>query len=163
MSRHRPRLLHIAQNEFPSILYDLQQGTATIPLQQACLKLAKVVQVLLYDHLHDQEGEARAAHSLAANPPAPAPVAPAPAAAPSAPVITPQQSPASSSGLPPLDTDPQSIASAANVVQIPGLPPVEIDPSVTNVVVTPQGSRVIAGPGAPGAEPPKDPSGLPAL
>ena len=162
MSRHRERLLHIAQNQFPTLLYDIQQGTATIPLQQAVLKLAKIVQVLLYDHLHDQEGERRAVQSLTVNPPAPAPAAPAPIAAPPAPVITPQQSPATISGLPPLDSDPQSVVSA-NIVQIPGLPPVEIDPNVTNVVVTPQGSHVIAGPSTPKTEPPRDSNGLPPL
>jgi hypothetical protein len=167
MSKHRDRLLRIAQNEFPTLLYDVQQGTATIPLQQAVLKLTKIVQVLLYDHLHDQEGERQAIQSLT-SPSSPAaapalPKTPAPATAPPpAPVLTPQHSPAAGSELPPLDTDPQSVASA-NVVQIPGLPPVEIDPNVTNVVVTPQGSHVIAGPSAPKTETIKDSSGLPPL
>lgn len=157
MSQHRQRLLQIAQKEFESLLYDLAQATAVIPLQQCCLKLAKMVQVLLHDHLLDQN---EVMQGRTANPasgeqsPAPA----APSLGPQAPHTT------ASDSLPALENDPRSILPGGSVV-IPGMPPVDIDPNAMNVVVTPTGSRVVGGPGASPATPanPADPNGLPPL
>lgn len=155
--QHRSHLLKYAQTEYESLLYDLAQATAVIPLQQCVLRLAKLVQRLLHDHLLDQNSVMQGKE---ANPTAEKTPAAPPVLAPQAPHTSPSDS------LPDIGNDPRSVL-PGNTVQIPGLPPVDIDPKVTNVVVTPLGSKVVAAPSvsptnaAPAA--PADPNGLPPL
>jgi len=146
-TKYQDRLTTIAKKELPEVLYDVNQATAVMPLQQCCRKLAHMLQLLLHDHLLLLNQLDQGARTEAPSP-APAPVV----APPPAPVLTPQAVPplALEASLPAVDADPVSAASN-NVVSIPGMPAVDIDPNKINVVVTPQGTQVIAVPNAPAA------------
>lgn len=136
MSKHLPQLVKFAQ-ELPSLQYDLQNASTIYNLRDVSSRLFNIVSYMLHDVILDAyasmtPAEASAAASRALPASAPSPLhAPVPAQATG---VLPQ---------PPTITGP-----SLGMPSIPGIPDgIVATPGAMNVVVTPQGTRVMA-PGA---------------
>jgi len=146
MSHLLPNLLQIARVEMPSLQHDIQNASTLFTLQSATQRLYNVVAHILHDVLIDAETRSdpalNASIATVVPPPAPRP-APAPAIG----------------GLLPLSLVSQPVMGTA---VMPGMPDMTVEAGVTNVVVTPQGTRVIGPQGGPAVTlPPNTPVSLP--
>lgn len=131
-------LIRLAQAEMASLQFDLQNASTHFSLQAATQRMFNVMINLLYFAVEEAYQEPASAQ------PAPAP-APVPVSRPVAAVATlPMLPPAPLVGMP-------SPSSAPTM----GLPPdAPIQPGITNVFVTPQGTQVVAASGASATLPP---------
>jgi hypothetical protein len=157
--KYLKEMVHFAQHEMPSLKYDLQNASTHFALQAATQRLFNAFGYVLHTVIlsaYDDLPQATPASppqvvpsQMVPSQMVPAtPILPATrlvAAAPPAPqpqLVVPGAFPQ----LPPPPAVEQPSCSAP--VQIPGTPDVPIQPGVTNVIVTPQGTRVVAASGA---------------
>jgi hypothetical protein len=139
-------LVDFAQREIPLLNYDFQNASTHMTLQAATQRLFNVTTYMLHHLIHAayEEGGTPAA----APAPAPAPVAPPVRVAPPAPVAP------SPAGFPRLPSPSPISQPAANATAVEGYPEATVQPGVTNVIITAQGTRVVAPSGAASVVPP---------
>jgi len=147
MSKYLPELLKIAKTNLPNLQYTVQNASTTLALREAVEQLFHITWTLLAHCIEENASQLRNPRGPIAPAPTAAPIAPAPAT----PVVAPRVVPADAvdailSSLPP----PPHLAppAPAPVGVAPGLPNPDIQPGVTNVVITSQGTQVIAPTGA---------------
>lgn len=161
-NKYLTELIRIAREDMPALEYTIQNGSTTLALREAVEKLFNAVRVLMYHVI--TESVPQRTQSTSPGPIAPAPTA-APTVAPSPPVAVPVARPvalpvpsASDAFLPPLPGTAAHAASQNPV--IPDVPNASIQPGVTNVVITSQGTHVVAPSGARAVLPPGAPVDL---
>jgi hypothetical protein len=135
--KYLKELIQYAQVEIPLLKYAFQNASTHYALQEACQKQFGLITYMLHHVILSAYDGAPAA------PPPPAPVVVAP---PPPPPPAPRQSP---SGHLPTLPDPAMIEQPSIApTQMAGMAEVNIVPGTTNVIITPQGTRVIAPTGA---------------
>jgi hypothetical protein len=145
MSQYLATLVKIAQEDMPSLQYDIQNASTQFTLLAGVQRLFNVVAYLLHHTIEDAYANMGA--PIVATRPTAAPQAPAPQApqAPQAPIPAASHVPVMYAGMlprPQLIAQPNPIATPT-----PGMP--SMAPSgVANVMITPQGTQVIPPAGA---------------
>lgn len=145
-------LVDFAQKEIPLLNNDFQNASTLYALQAASQRLFNLTTYMLHHLIHAAyEGGS----SPAAPPAPPAPPAPVVAPTPPAPAFV------APSGMPRLPS-PSLISQPVPVAatNIPGSPELNIQPGVTNVVITQQGTKVVSADGAITMVAPGEPVGL---
>jgi hypothetical protein len=136
-------LVHIAQTELPQLQYDLQNASTHMTLQAACQRLFNIVTYVVYHQITSasEQGNVAASQMPPSRPaPPPAPPAPAPQMAPQmAPAFHPMVPTAAPLPPPPMIHQPATMPSAA----LSDAQGANIQPGVTNVIITAQGTRVL--------------------
>jgi len=139
-------LIDFAQREIPTLQYDFQQASTLYSLQSACQRQFNILTHMLHHIIY-------AAYENGVAPTAP----PTPVAQVLAPVVAPPPpahitAPMIAPALPPPSAIPQPALSPA--ADLAGTPNVDVQPGVTNVIITPHGTRVVAPTGAATVLPP---------
>jgi hypothetical protein len=144
-------LIDFAQKEMPLLKNDLQNASTQYSLQAATQRLFNVLNYLLQHAIYSAY-EAQSPEGPAAAPVAP--VAPAPVVQPPVPTAPTEQHfapvhhtptrPATPGSLPVLPPPTAISQPTLAPSQLSGMPEVTIQPGVANVVITAQGTRVIA-------------------
>ena len=134
-------LVQHAQVEMPLLNNDLQNASTLYALQAATQRMYNLMGYMLHHMIHAAY-EANAGQPMPAPAPAPVPV-PAPAPAPATMPMT--YGVGGLPSLPPPNMISQPVPTAPT---IPGMPDITVQPGVANVIITPQGTRVIAPSGA---------------
>ena len=141
-------LIRIAKVDLPSLQYDFNNASTLYALQAACQRLFNITGYLLYQAIHEAT-EQKGTQPLAAQ------VAPTPAPAPvSVPLISEpvfQLPIAQHDSLPPPPFITQPVAAPSAMPDDSG---VTIQPGITNVMITAQGTRIVAPSGAATVLPP---------
>lgn len=159
-SKYLPELVRIAKTDLPALQYTVQNASTTLALREAVEKLFQITWTLLAHCLEETAAQMKTTRGPIAPAPTAAPIVPAPAPTPVvAPRINPTDAMDAVMASLPL---PAHLAPAAPtpIAVAPGLPSPTIEPGVTNVVITSQGTQVIAPTGARAILPPGSPVDL---
>ena len=148
MSKHLPELIRIAKQDMPSMRHDV--GNAVNPLAQRPViqKMFDILEILLHHTIHESVDRVMASQAASSAPVA-VPVT-APVAVPIVQRAPRQAQPIDPLGLPPLSSTSQP-PQAPPLTAVPDAP---IQPGMTNVFVTSQGTKVISPTGAQTILPP---------
>jgi hypothetical protein len=153
MSKHLPKLIKIAQEELPTLHNDALNATGPYQLREVVVNLVKIVTYVVQDIILDAYAAKTQPSQPSTVPPplAPSPTRQLPVARPfpfppqvASPQILSHPSPQPAPGLPRLPPPPdvaQPVPVAAAPASIPG--DVPIQPGVTNVIITSQGTTAI--------------------
>lgn len=153
-TKYLRELVDFAQKELPQLGYELQNASTVYALQAATQRLYNVTTYMLHHIVHAayEQGGAPAAPPA---PPAPAPVA---VPVPPAPVFVAPSVQTGLPALPPPSLITQPIPGAQSTITTAG--DVPSTPGVANVIITPQGTKVVAPSGVATMVPPGEPVGL---
>jgi len=154
-------LVEFAQKTIPELEYSFRNASTHYALQDACQKQFNVISYMLH-HIIYAAYENGVLPAAPVNPPAPPPMlvaAPPPPPAFATPIGAPALPPPAIISQPAL----------ASPTSLDGAPVVDVQPGITNVIITPQGTRVVAPSGAATVLPPGEhvdlaaASGIPVL
>ena len=136
-NKYLRELVDFAQREVPLLNTDLQNASTQYALQSTCQRMFNIMTYMLHHVIH-------AAYEDGAIPPAPPAPAPAP---PPPPVVAPvPQAPAFTqpAGMPRLPPPTVITQPMAGQPHDPSMPDVPLQTGVTNVIITPQGTKVVS-------------------
>ena len=144
--KYLQELVQFAQTEIPLLKYDFQNASTHMTLQAATVRLFNLTTYMLHNLIHTAYESSIDVTAKPAAQPVPA----APPAPPPPPVVA-----ASPRGRMPYLPNPTMIEQPSLAPeQVPNMNEVCITPGVTNVVITPHGTRVIAPSGVATVVPP---------
>jgi hypothetical protein len=148
--KYLKELVQFAQAEIPLLKYDFQNASTHMTLQAATVRLFNLTTYMLHNLIHSAYENLEVTTSGQSAQPI------APPAPPPRPVVA-----ATPHGRMPNLPNPTMIEQPSPAPeQLPNMNEVSVQPGVTNVVITPHGTRVIAPSGATAVLPPGEAVGL---
>jgi hypothetical protein len=154
--KYLPELIAFAQRTIPELEYSFRNASTHYALQEACQKQFGILTYMLHHLIHAATEDEDVGSATPRN------------ASPEAEILGPVRNASPRAVSLPLP-HPISQPALAPSAGIDGAPAVDVQPGVTNVIITPQGTRVVAPSGAATVLPPGEhvsleaASGIPTL